>query len=102
MSLSPATAESNAVDGLLRIISAQAAITLYCGKDHTIDDALSHDLGKTARDTLQQVLGTKGLQKALDAESERRQAEIEAVGPSQWCDDQRSLLNADGLRVFSD
>ncbi|MGU3538060.1 hypothetical protein [Methylobacterium sp. A54F] len=95
-------ARSEKIDGLLRIVGAQAGIVLYCGKFYTVDQTVSDALSRTVRKTLDKALGRKQAQAAIDLEGARVSSEIERVGVEEWCADQREILNADGTRIFRD
>jgi hypothetical protein len=90
------------LDGLVRIVGAQAGIVLYCRTLYTVDDAISDGLSRTARRALEAALGRHQAEAAIAAEGRRVADEIAAVGADRWCADQRDLLNTDGVRVFLD
>ncbi len=90
------------IEGLVRIVGAQAGIVLHCRQFYTIDDKVSDSLSRTVRPALDQSLGRKQAQAAIDEEGQRLAKEIEEVGPERWCADQRNILNTDGGRVFLD
>ncbi|TXM91263.1 hypothetical protein [Methylobacterium sp. WL116] len=90
------------IDGLVRIVGAQAGIVLHCRQFYAIDDTVSDGLSRTVRPTLDQSLGPKQAQTAVDDEGKRLAQEIAEVGPERWCADQRSILNTEGVRVFLD
>jgi hypothetical protein len=88
------------IEGLVRIVGAQAGIVLHCRQFYTIDDKVSDSLSRTVRPALDQSLGQKQAQSAIDEEGKRLSKEIDEVGPEHWCADQRNILNTDGVRVF--
>jgi hypothetical protein len=90
------------VNGLVRIVGAQAGIVLYCRKLYTVDDAVSEGLSRTVRRALDEAIGHHKAQVAIAEEGRRVAGEIAAVGAEQWCADQRDILNTDGVRVFAD
>ncbi|MCJ2077877.1 hypothetical protein MKK68_19895 [Methylobacterium sp. E-016] len=90
------------IDGLVRIIGAQAGIVLHCRQFYAIDDTVSDGLSRIVRPTLDQSLGPKQAQTAVDDEGKRLAQEIADVGPERWCADQRNILNTEGVRVFLD
>ncbi|TXN38465.1 hypothetical protein FV232_24935 [Methylobacterium sp. WL30] len=90
------------IDGLVRIVGAQAGIVLHCRQFYAIDDTVSDGLSRTVRPTLDQSLGPKQAQTAVDDEGKRLAQEIAEVGPERWCADQRTILNTEGVRVFLD
>jgi hypothetical protein len=90
------------IEGLVRIVGAQAGIVLYCRKLYTVDDAVSEGLSRTVRRALEAALGPQRAREAISAEGRRVAEEIAAVGADQWCADQRDILNTDGVRVFVD
>ncbi|MGT2480063.1 hypothetical protein ACU4GR_17160 [Methylobacterium oryzae CBMB20] len=90
------------IDGLVRILGAQAGIVLYCRKFYTVDDAVSDGLSRTVRRALDAAIGRRQAQAAIAEEGRRVAGEIAAVGAEQWCADQRDILNTDGVRVFVD
>ncbi|TXN71478.1 hypothetical protein [Methylobacterium sp. WL6] len=100
----PAKDEQRAekIEGLVRIVGAQAGIVLHCRQFYAIDDKVSDGLSRTVRPTLDQSLGPKQAQTAVDDEGKRLAQEIADVGPERWCADQRSILNTEGVRVFLD
>ena len=100
----PAEDEQRAekIEGLVRIVGAQAGIVLHCRQFYAIDDKVSDGLSRTVRPTLDQSLGTKQAQIAVDDEGKRLAQEIADVGPERWCADQRTILNTEGVRVFLD
>ena len=99
-----ATASKRAatLDGLVRIVGAQAGIVLYCRTLYTVDDAVSDGLSRTARRALETAMGHRRAEAAIAAEGQRVADEIASVGADQWCADQRDILNTDGVRVFID
>ncbi|TXN66439.1 hypothetical protein [Methylobacterium sp. WL6] len=99
---SPAEEEAEMVQGMVRIVGAQAGITLYCRKTDTIDDTVSDGLLRTVRPTLDKAIGHRQAQAAIDEEGQRLAREIAEVGAERWCADQRDILNTDGVRVFLD
>ena len=90
------------LDGLVRIVGAQAGIVLYCRTLYTVDDAISDGLSRTARRALEAALGRRRAETAIAAEGRRVADEIASVGADRWCADQRDILNTDGVRVFLD
>jgi hypothetical protein len=98
----PAAARDETVDGLIRIIGVQSGISLYCRKLYTVDNKLSNVLSQRARHALDQALGREQAQAAVDEERKRVAEEISEIGAEEWCDDQRDILNADGVPVFID
>jgi nitrogen fixation/metabolism regulation signal transduction histidine kinase len=90
------------IEGLVRIVGAQAGIVLYCRKLYTIDDTVSEGLSRTVRRALDASLGHHQAQSAIAEEGRRVAGEIAAIGAEQWCADQRDILNTDGVRVFVD
>ena len=100
----PAEDEQRAekIEGLVRIVGAQAGIVLHCRQFYAIDDKVSDGLSRTVRSTLDQSLGSKQAQAAVDDEGKRLAQEIADVGPERWCSNQRSILNIEGVRVFLD
>ena len=90
------------IKGLVRIVGAQAGIVLHCRQFYAIDDKVSDGLSRTVRPALDQSLGSKQAQAAVDDEGKRLAQEIEDIGAQQWCADQRSILNTEGVRVFLD
>lgn len=90
------------IDGLVRILGAQAGIVLYCRKLYTVDDAVSDGLSRTVRRALDAAIGRRRAQAAIAEEGRRVAGEIAAVGAEEWCADQRDILNTDGVRVFVD
>ncbi|MEE7505242.1 hypothetical protein [Methylobacterium mesophilicum] len=90
------------IQGLVRIVGAQAGIVLYCRRLYTIDDAVSEGLSRTVRRALDAALGHPRARDAIAEEGRRVADEIAAVGAEQWCADQRDILNTDGVRVFVD
>ena len=94
--------EAEMVQGLVRIVGAQAGITLYCRKAYAIDDKVSEGLLRTVRPTLDKAIGQRQAQAAIDEEGQRLTKEIDEIGAERWCADQRELLNTDGVRVFLD
>lgn len=98
-----ATSErTETLDGLVRIVGAQAGIVLYCRKLYTVDDAISDGLSRTARRALEGAMGHRRAETAIAAEGQRVADEIATVGADRWCADQRDILNTDGVRVFLD
>ena len=100
----PAEDEQRAekIEGLVRIVGAQAGIILHCRQFYAINDKVSDGLSRTVRPTLDQSLGPKQAQTAVDDEGKRLAQEIADVGPERWCADQRTILNTEGVRVFLD
>ena len=102
----PAMAEDDkrteTIEGLVRIIGAQAGIVLYCRKIYTVDDTVSEGLSRTVRRALDAALGRRKAQTAIAEEGQRVAKTIAEVGADQWCADQRDILNTDGVRVFVD
>ncbi|MGU3545503.1 hypothetical protein [Methylobacterium sp. A52T] len=96
------TKRAETIRGLVRIVGAQAGIVLHCRKLYTIDDTVSEGLSRTVRRALDAGLGHQRARTAIAEEGRRVADEIAAVGPEQWCADQRDLLNTDGVRVFID
>ncbi|TXN04281.1 hypothetical protein FV222_07685 [Methylobacterium sp. WL103] len=94
--------EAEMVQGLVRIVGAQAGITLYCRKAYAIDDKVSEGLLRTVRPTLDKAIGHRQAQAAIDEEGQRLSKEIADIGAERWCADQRDILNTDGIRVFLD
>lgn len=94
--------QAEMVQGLVRIVGAQAGITLHCRKAYTIDDKLSDGLLRTVRPTLDKAVGKQQAQAAIDDEGQRLANEIAEIGAERWCADQRDILNTDGVRVFLD
>ncbi|WP_238270820.1 hypothetical protein [Methylobacterium cerastii] len=94
--------QAEMVQGLVRIVGAQAGITLYCRKAYAIDDKVSEGLLRTVRPTLDKAIGHRQALAAIDEEGQRLSKEIAEIGAERWCADQRELLNTDGLRVFLD
>ena len=90
------------IEGLVRIVGAQAGIVLHCRQFYAIDDKVSDGLSRTVWPTLDQSLGPKQAQSAIDDEGKRLAQEIADVGPERWCADQRTILNTEGVRVFLD
>jgi hypothetical protein len=90
------------IDGLVRILGAQAGIVLYCCKLYTVDDAVSDGLSRTVRRALDTAIGRRQAEAAIAEEGRRVAGAIAAVGAEQWCADQRDILNTDGVRVFVD
>ena len=90
------------IDGLVRIVGAQAGIVLYSRTLDTIDDTVSDGLSRTVRRALDAAIGPKKAQAAIADEGRRVTQSIETVGADQWCTDQRDILNTDGVRVFLD
>lgn len=90
------------LDGLVRIVGAQAGIVLYCRKLYTVDDAVSDGLARTARRALDTATGRRRAEALIAAEGRRVADAIATVGADQWCADQRDILNTDGVRVFLD
>jgi hypothetical protein len=90
------------IDGLVRILGAQAGIVLYCRKLYTVDDAVSDGLSRTVRRALDTAIGRRQAEAAIAEEGRRVAGAIAAVGAEQWCADQRDILNTDGVRVFVD
>lgn len=90
------------ISGLVRIVGAQAGIVLYCRKYHTIDDALSDGLARTAREALRRSLGSRQAKALIQEEGKRVGQEIEEIGAEEWCADQREILRTDNLQVFLD
>jgi hypothetical protein len=103
---SPAAAQDDkraeTLSGLARIVGAQAGIVLYCRKFHTIDDALSDGLARTARVALRKTLGNKRAKALIEEEGKQISREIEENGAEEWCADQRDILKTDNLQVFLD
>ncbi|WP_457106473.1 hypothetical protein [Methylobacterium sp. P5_C11] len=97
-----AAKRTETIEGLVRIVGAQAGIVLYCRKLYTIDDTVSESLSRTVRRALDASLGHRRTQSAIAEEGRRVAAEIAAVGAEQWCADQRDIMNTDGIRVFVD
>ncbi|WCS27131.1 hypothetical protein LOK46_10050 [Methylobacterium sp. NMS14P] len=96
------TKRTETIQGLVRIVGAQAGIVLYCRKLYTIDDTVSEGLSRTVRRALDVSLGHPRARNAIAEEGRRVADEIAAVGAEQWCADQRDILNTDGVRVFID
>ncbi|MCX4197102.1 hypothetical protein OMR07_17270 [Methylobacterium organophilum] len=96
------TKRAETIQGLVRIVGAQAGIVLYCRKLYTIDDTVSEGLSRTVRRALDAALGRPRARNAIAEEGRRVAGEIAAVGAEQWCADQRDILNTDGVRVFID
>ncbi|TXM65581.1 hypothetical protein FV226_24770 [Methylobacterium sp. WL12] len=94
--------QAEMVQGLVRIVGAQAGITLYCRRAYTIDDKVSEGLLRTVRPTLDNAIGHRQAQAAIDEEGQRLSREIAEIGAERWCADQRDILNTDGVRVFLD
>ena len=94
--------QAEIIQGLVRIVGAQAGITLYCRKAYTIDDKVSEGLLHTFRPTLDKAIGHRQAQAAIEDEGQRLSKEIAEIGAERWCADQRDLLNTDGIRVFLD
>jgi len=92
--------QAEIVQGLVRIIGAQAGITLYCRKAYAIDDKVSDGLLRTVRPALDKAIGHRQAQAAIEAEGRRLSQEIAEIGAERWCSDQRDILNTDGVRVF--
>jgi len=90
------------IDGLARIVGAQAGIVLYCRKLYTVDDAVSESLSRTVRRALEAAVGRRQAEAAIAEEGQRVARTIGDVGADQWCADQRDILNTDGVRVFVD
>jgi hypothetical protein len=90
------------IDGLVRIVGAQAGIVLYCRKLYTVDDTVSEGLSRTVRRALDAAIGRRQARTAIAEEGQRVAKTIAAVGADQWCADQRDILNTDGVRVFVD
>ena len=105
-SLGPAAAEDDkrteTIDGLVRIVGAQAGIVLYCRKLYTVDDTVSEGLSRTVRRALDAAVGRRQAETAIAGEGRRVAKTIAEVGADQWCADQRDILNTDGVRVFVD
>ncbi|SFM13506.1 hypothetical protein [Methylobacterium pseudosasicola] len=106
LSPGPAAAQdekrAETIDGLVRIVGAQAGIVLYCRKFYTVDDAVAEGLSRTVRKALDETLGHRKAQTAIAEEGRRVAQTIAEVGAEQWCADQRDILNTDGVRVFLD
>ncbi|MCJ2119051.1 hypothetical protein MKK65_21190 [Methylobacterium sp. J-001] len=90
------------IDGLVRIVGAQAGIVLYCRTFYTVDDTVSEGLSRTVRRALDAALGARKARTAIAEEGRRVAKTIAEVGAEQWCADQRDILNTDGVRVFVD
>lgn len=97
-----ASRRAETLDGLVRIVGAQAGIVLYCRKLYTVDDAVSDGLARTARRALEAAMGRHQAETAIATEGRRVADAIATVGADQWCADQRDILNTDGVRVFVD
>lgn len=97
-----ATKRAETLDGLVRIVGAQAGIVLYCRKLYSLDDAVSDGLSRTAHRALEAALGRRRAEAAIAAQGQRVAEEIAAVGADRWCADQRDILNTDGVQVFLD
>ncbi|MEL6064198.1 MULTISPECIES: hypothetical protein [unclassified Methylobacterium] len=97
-----ASQRTETLDGLVRIVGAQAGIVLYCRKLYTVDDAISDGLSRTARRALEAATGRHQAEAAIAIEGQRVAEEIATVGAERWCADQRDILNTDGVRVFLD
>lgn len=97
-----ATRRAETLDGLVRIVGAQAGIVLYCRKLYTVDDTVSDGLSRTARRALEAAMGRRRAETAIAVEGQRVADAIGTVGADQWCADQRDILNTDGVRVFVD
>ncbi|MCJ2084402.1 hypothetical protein MKK88_00115 [Methylobacterium sp. E-005] len=97
-----ASKRAETLDGLVRIVGAQAGIVLYCRKLYTVDDAVSDGLSRTARRALETAMGGRRAATAIAAEGRRVAEEIAAVGADRWCADQRDILNTDDVQVFLD
>jgi len=97
-----ASGRAETLDGLVRIVGAQAGIVLYCRKLYTVDDAISDGLSRTARRALEAATGRHQAEAAIAIEGQRVAEEIATVGAERWCADQRDILNTDGVRVFLD
>ena len=98
----PDTTRADPSGGRVRRGGAQAGIVLHCRKLYSIDDTVSEGLSRTVRRALDAGLGHQRARNAIAEEGRRVADEIAAVGPEQWCADQRDLLNTDGVRVFID
>ena len=94
--------QAEMVQGLERIVGAQAGITLHGRKAYTIDDTVSEGLLRTVRPTLDKAIGQRQAQAAIDEEGQRLSKEIAEIGTERWCADQRDILNTEGVRVFLD
>ncbi|SFJ23679.1 hypothetical protein [Methylobacterium brachiatum] len=90
------------IDGLVRIVGAQAGIVLYCRKLYAVDDTVSEGLSRTVRRALDSAIGRRQAKAAIAEEGQRVARTIAEVGADQWCADQRDILNTDGVRVFVD
>jgi len=90
------------IEGLVRIVGAQAGIVLHCRALYSVDDAISDGLSRTARRALEAALGRRRAETAIAAEGQRAADEIATVGADRWCADQRDILNTEGVRVFLD
>ncbi|SDO48413.1 hypothetical protein SAMN05216360_12410 [Methylobacterium phyllostachyos] len=97
-----ATGRTETLDGLARIVGAQAGIVLYCRKFYSVDDAVSDGLSRTARRALEAAMGHHRAEATIATEGRRVADTIATVGADQWCADQRDILNTDGIRVFVD
>lgn len=97
-----AAKRAETLDGLVRIVGAQAGIVLYCRKLYTVDDTVSDGLSRTARRALEAAMGRQRAEAAIAAEGRRVAEEIATVGADRWCADQRDILNTDGVQVFLD
>ncbi|MCJ2069932.1 hypothetical protein MKK75_14200 [Methylobacterium sp. J-030] len=97
-----ASKRAETLDGLVRIVGAQAGIVLYCRKLYTVDDAVSDGLSQTARRALEAAMGHRRAETAVAAEGRRVGEEIASLGADRWCADQRDILNTDGVQVFLD
>jgi hypothetical protein len=91
-----------AIDGLVRIVGAQAGIVLYCRNHSVIDDVVSEGLSRTVRRSLDAALGRRRAGAVIAEEARPVSGEIAAVGAEQWCADQRDILNTEGVRIFVD
>ncbi|XYD07394.1 hypothetical protein R1A27_19995 [Methylobacterium sp. NMS12] len=87
---------------MARIVGAQGGIVLHCRKFHTIDDALSDGLARTAREALRKTIGSKRAKALIEEEGKQISREIEENGAEEWCADQRDILKTDNLQVFLD
>jgi|GEM_PF-1784988 len=97
-----ASRRAETLEGLVRIVGAQAGIVLYCRKFYTVDDAVSDGLSRTARRALEAAMGRYRAETAIATEGRRVSDTIATVGADQWCADQRDILNTDGVQVFVD
>lgn len=70
------------IDGLVRIVGAQAGIVLYCRKPYTVDDAVSEGLSRTVRRALDEAIGRQKAQVAVAEEGQRFASEIATVATS--------------------